>query len=78
MNAKLTYRNERATESEFCLTPLGSVEIRRTVDGGYVALLRGDELPGKPVYASINAAKLAVERTLLHLARTMVEVLERR
>lgn len=76
MNAKLTYRH--GAIGEFSYTPLGEVEIARTFEGGYVAKLRGEELPGKPVYASSNAAKLAVERTLLHLSRTMLEVLERR
>ena len=70
---KLTYRNAGAYE--FCYAPLGYVEIKRTQTGGYVALLNGQPLAGSPVYASSDAAKLAVERQLLESARTIVEIL---
>lgn len=70
---KLTYRSVAA--SEFCHALLCEIEIARTFTGGYVALLNGQALPGRPVYASSDAAKLAVERQLLESARTLVEIL---
>lgn len=70
---KLTYRN--AVAYEFCYAPLGRVEIMRTSTGGYFPILNGQQLPGTPIYASSDAAKLAVERQLLESARTLVEIL---
>lgn len=73
MNPKLTYTEGEGGE----LASMGSskIGIFRTFTGGYVALINNRELPGSPVYASSDAAKLAAERCILEMAKTIVEVL---
>lgn len=73
MKPKLTYTMGEGGE----LASIGSskIGIFRTFTGGYVALINQRELPGSPVYDSSDAAKLAAERAVLEMAKTVVEIL---
>lgn len=70
---KLTYTIGEGGE----LASIGSskIGIFRTFTGGYVALINQRELPGSPIYDSPDAAKLAAERCVPEMAKTIVEVL---
>lgn len=69
---KLTYQRDGWREVAEIAGHL--VEIRDHY-GRHHPLLDGEALAGSPTYASADAAKLAVERQLLELARVVVEIL---
>jgi len=70
---KLTYTMGEGGELASIVT--SKIGIFRTFTGGYVALINARELPGSPAYDSSDAAKLAAERAVLEMAKTVVEIL---
>lgn len=74
MKPKLTYSpgdgGEVATIGPFTI---GIYQTMKSV--GWRAVINGLLLPGKPVHATPDAAKLAAERACLELAKVVVEIL---
>lgn len=71
---RLTYR--RVDSAEYASICHNTIEIHKSGAGAYRAMLDDQLLPGNPAYASADAAKLAAERCLLEMARTIVDTLK--
>jgi len=71
---KLTYTHH-SHDLETASIANYQIAIYHMIHGGYRAILNNQNLPREPIYASADAAKLAVERQLLESARAIVEIL---